>query len=817
MKKFVFIIASVISSFIGNTQVKFFIVNGSITGPGNSPVDAATVFLLKQKDSSIAKSAVSDNQGQYQFNRVQAGKYFISVSAVGFKSFQGNNIELTADDARVQIPVIILVNLPGNLQQVSVVTQRPFVERKIDRLIVNVASSPVYAGQSAYDLLEKSPGVSIDDNGIITINGKQGAQVYIDGKLSYLAGQDLMNYLRSIPSAQLDQIEIMTQPSAKFDAAGNAGILNIKTKKNHADGFNGTITATAIFGYFLKTRDNLTLNWKKNKFNISFNYSFSDYKNFRDAQTSRKYRPDYKTPFTQYLEQYMVNDLRQIPNTPRLSIDYAASKKTNIGMSLAGLFSVNTSHSYGPTDIYDAQNNLTLLEQSYQDTKTSLSHMDFNLNLQQKIGRKGAELDADADYLFYNATTRQESSNYFYDNAHNPFAPFLLNCYLPSHINIYSVKSDFSQPLPGDAKLEAGIKSSYVNINNDAQYQVFDSIQEAWVPAINLINHFIYTENINAAYINASKQLKKKWSIQVGLRAEQTNSRGNELVQQSAFNRSYIQLFPMAYVSYAPNKSNTYSLSYGRRIDRPNYQDLNPFKLVVDQYTFSEGNPFLQPVFSHNIEADYNYKGQVDVLVNYTKTSGLITNVLENVLENNKNITIQTRQNIASRKNIGIALNFNKALTKWWNTSITANLFNNYVDARGSATDTTFSLTTFRIWVSNQFPLKNGWTLDLSAFFLGKRMEGVLIYALPSGSFSFGFSKKILKQKGTLTANMNDPFWMFRGPRVVNDTYTFVSKVTNERENRYCTLTFNYRFGKTFQQKHKNNGSAQDEQNRVGF
>jgi hypothetical protein len=701
---------------------------------------------------------------------------------------------------------------------VSVNIQKPFIERKIDRLIVNVSSSPVNAGQTALDVLEKSPGVSVDDNGNISINGKQGAQIFIDGRINYLAGPDLLNYLRGIPASQLDQVEIMTQPSAKYDAAGNAGILNLKTKKNQYNGFNGSVTINGNFGVYVKSNENLTLNWKKNKFNISANYGISWFNTFNNTYAERGFRTGYNMPFSQYINQFMPNIYKNRPNTPRVTMDYQASKNTSLGMGVSGFFTQNQQFANGTTNVYDSLKNLQRYEVSGQQTKTTVSNLDFNLNLQQKIDKKGKELTVDADYIFYHSPGYQTSDNYFYNQAGTQYAPYLLNSHLPSDIDIYSAKADYSQPLPGNTKLETGVKTSYVRTDNDAQYTVFDTLEKQWVLDAGLINHFIYTENINAGYINFTKQIKKKWTLQLGLRAEQTISKGNELVTNYVFKKNYTKLFPTAYLNYAMNDDNSFTISCGRRIDRPSYLDLNPFKYIIDRYTIRQGNPYLQPVFTNNVELEYNYKGMLDITLNYTKTDGLITTVLDNITQGGDNITTQTRENVDSRRNVGIAVDFDKQVAKWWRIDYTLLLSNNRYTSHATGLDTIYNLTTFRAFINNDFPLKNGWKLNLSAFYLGKRPEGVLIYAQSAGAFSFGGSKKILKDKGTITLNMNDPFGMFWGPVFSNETTTFKSTTTNRRDNRYLSLTFNYRFGKELKiQKRRTDGSAQDEERRVNF
>ena len=262
---------------------------------------------------------------------------------------------------------------------------------------------------------------------------------------------------------------------------------------------------------------------------------------------------------------------------------------------------------------------------------------------------------------------------------------------------------------------------------------------------------------INAAYVNYNRQIKK-WGLQLGLRFENTYSKGNQVKYNQTVTRNYRQLFPTSYISYALNKNNNFGLSYGRRIERPNYQDLNPFIYFLDKYTFREGNPYLTPQFSHNIELSHNYKGQLNTSANFTRTTDIINDVL---LQNDTTkVTFQTKRNIAIRRNIGISISYNKGLTKYWTVSVFTNIFNNFFQGYVNNAYLSTSYTSFLVTLNNQFRFGKGWSGEISGFYRAKTLETGLIVSNPMGVFSLGVGKQLFKNKGTLRLNVRDPLWI---------------------------------------------------------
>jgi hypothetical protein len=778
---------------------------GTVKDGDGKAINSVTVSLLRSKDSSLVKLAVSDKAGTYEFANIKPGKYFISATSVGYaKSFSSF---FDVNEIAVEVPGISLSQKATGLAEVSVQVRRPLVETKIDKMVVNVDASPTNAGNSALDVLEKSPGITVDKDGNISLKGKQGVIVLMDGKQTYLGGQDLANLLRNLPSNQLDQIEIMTQPSAKYDASGNSGIINLRTKKNTLRGFNGSVNLSYIQARYPKSPNSFNFNYRKGKVNVFSNLSYSNWQGFNQITINRNLPGGTARNQETYMKFAMDNF------SARVGLDYSVNKKTSVGFNLNGTY--NPRKNWGTTISKHLDDKKEMLDYNVANSSSKDPWTNFggNLNFRRTFKKPGQEVTADLDYVSYSSKSDQFSNNYQYNPADSlTKQPYLLRGILPQDIFIYTGKIDYATPLGKDGKFEAGLKSSFVKTDNNAPYQYFDTlgVSNTWLKDARS-DHFIYNENVNAAYINYSRQIKK-FGLQLGLRVEDTHSEGNSVENNTRVTKDYIQPFPTAYFSYKKDEKNSFGLSYGRRLDRPNYQDLNPFQRILDQYTYQQGNPYLTPQFTHNIELSHNYKGKLNTTLNYTYTNDIINDILKQ----KGDTTYQVKENIATRRSLGVALSYNAPLTKWWMTSFYFNGFNNHFEGFVNGLPLSVDVTSMMANMSQRFTFPKGWGAEVSGFYRSKSQEGGLIVAEPMGVLNFGASKTVLKNKGTLKLNVSDPFYLqkFHG-------YTkfgpIDADIKSQWDNRRVGLSFSYRFskGQNVQQRRRA-AASQDEQNRVG-
>ncbi|GAC1395767.1 MAG: outer membrane beta-barrel family protein [Sediminibacterium sp.] len=812
MNKIVAMLAAwlIFFSFAGQAQNN---LNGKVAGNvlfGQKNIESASVGLLKEKDSSLVKLAVTDQAGTFRLDKIMAGKYLVVVQAMGYAKYYSETFQLAAGHADHTIHPASLQRVTKDLQGVTVIAKKAFIEQKIDRTIINVDASPSNTGATVLEVLEKSPGISVDKDGNISLKGKQGVMIMMDGKPTYLSSQDLASLLKSMPGSHLDQIEIMTNPPAKFDASGNSGVINIKTKKNKTMGYNGSVSLGYGQGIYPKTDVSTNLNYRNGKFNFFGNASHNYSENFGLLSIMRNFRDINSGSFLTKFDQLADMSRKYNSYGYKTGFDYFMNKKTTLGIVVNGFINGGYEFTDNTTLIKDKDGNLTTRTHTTNDVKADFKNTGLNLNLRHVFDSTGRELTSDVDYINYTSGNNQYLTSHFYDNVGNKKgADELMRGVLPSGIDIFSAKVDYTQPMKSKAKLETGVKSSYVTTDNDAQYANSDGSQ--YVTNTGRSNHFLYKENINAAYVSISKEFSKKWSGLLGLRAENTNMKGSQLTTGQVFTRNYTQLFPTIYISYAMNDKNQFSLNYGRRIDRPNYQDLNPFYYFLDKYTYQVGNPYLNPQFSHNIELNHTYNGFLTTSLNYSTTNDLIQEVLEQI--DSTNTTFVKKSNIARRQNLGASISLGASVTKWWRANIYLNAYHNVFTGVVNGGPIEVAGTTFMTNISNQFTFNKGWGAELSGFYRSTGVEGVLV-ARPMGTLNIAFTKQVLKNKGSLKLVVRDFLYIqqFSGYSKYQNVDVTIHQ---SRDSRVVNLSFNYRFGKGKTAAQRKRGGAGEEQNRV--
>jgi iron complex outermembrane recepter protein len=799
-------------------------ISGVVTDTNAQPVESATASLQRAKDSSLVKVALSDSYGLFEFENLPEGEYFVIVTAVGYTKTNSKRFTVSAN-ANYKIPSFQLQKSAAKtLGAVTVTGKRPLIENKIDRMVVNVEAAPTNAGASALEVLEKSPGVTVSNEGEISLKGKQGVRVMLDGKPTYLSPADLANVLKNLPASALDQIEIMTNPPARYDASGNSGIINIKTKKSLTEGFNGSASIGGTIGLFrsngssnipLRSTNSLNLNYRKGKWNLfgNFNYNYREGKGFLDL-TRRFFEKDGSLNSTS--SSHTDFNFRNINQTVKLGFDYYVNKKNIIGVVVNGfgIFGRPSPSSVQAISRPDGSIESVLATETVN--RNNFLNYSANINYKHTFDSAGREFTADLDYIGYNNDSKTDLFTTIYDRyGGNILGSLTLAGKIPGLINIYSAKADYVHPLKNNFRFDAGFKVSYVKNDNEVKYERNDN---GTMKPDDRSNHFIYRENINAGYVSLNKKWKK-WSAQAGLRIENTIAKGKQITNDSGFTRNYTSLFPTMYVNYEANKTHAFTVSYGRRIERPNYQDLNPFIWFLDSLQYRQGNPYLLPQYANNIELRHTLKGRFTTTINYTITDDVISQLLKQNTE--KRITFLTIDNVARFKNIGLAINAPFTPVKNWNVNLFLNVFNNryegiyYNSFTGNNDPIDISYTSMLVNVSNTISFKKGWSGEVSGWYRGKTIEQLTI-SDPMYFLNLGVQKTIIKGNGTLRLNIRDPFhWQqFRGKTVYSDIDVTIH---NKWDNRNITATFSYRFGKTsVAQARRRTTGATEEQNRAG-
>lgn len=781
----------------------------------NFPIAGATVAIYNVSDTSMEKEVASGAEGVFLIQNLRYGKYFLEITSVGYSTYRSNLFKLSKED-ELNLGDFKLRQSSEILEGIIIAARKPMIENKADKLIYNVGSDVAIATSSAMDVLEKAPGVNVDKDGNISLRGKSGVVVLIDDRPTYMSNTDLANYLKSIPASSLEQLEIMTNPSAKYDAEGNSGIINIKTKKTKKPGLNGNASSSVRYADQFSSSGSLNFNYRKGKTNLFGNYSFSD-NNFKGRQTIKRYFKDSESnDYTSLFDQLGNRTNHFINNNLKVGLDYYINRNTIVGMAVSGY------HTKG--------NHLSLSDSWFREISGSpdsglivrslingiTNNFSANMNLRHNFDSTGRKMTADVDYIIYDKLqTTSVLTKYIFPDGEEWKPVSLLTGKTPATIQIFSAKIDFSLPFKNIGLIETGIKGSRVTTDNDARYS--NRIEDKDVPDYRKSNHFIYQENLMAAYITWNKRINK-WSFQAGVRAENTmafgHQLGNEIIKDSSFKKRYLNIFPTAYVNFNLNKENTFGLNIGRRIQRPNYADLNPFLYFVDEYTYQAGNVYLQPQFTNQAELSYGYKSIIRTALAYNHTSGAITEIIKQ--DAGKKIIYQTKDNVATQT--GITLSTGASLRTGKLLSSNLDFVLNYAKYEGQISPDYFLDTRkwmYTIKLVEQADFGKGWAAEIDGYYYSPMIYGQIAID-KNWRLDGSVEKKILKEKGSIGFSLKDIFnsRKFKGTIKSNNMNVAVTNVSN---NPVAGLSFRYSFGKPIKGlRHYKAGGASDEEGRVG-
>ncbi len=785
--------------FISATSFSQSSLSGNILDETGAGLPFANILLLNGTDSSLVKGTTTDTAGVFQFQRIPKGNYIVSAQMLGYEAWFSESFLL--GEGHKNLPTQRLNSLVEQLGEVSVTAARPLLQVTPNAMVVNVSASALMASGNAHQVLEKSPGITVDQDGNISLKGKSNVLVYIDGKPTYLSNADLVRMLQSTPAESIEKVEIMDNPPAKYDASGNAGIINIVRKRDASLGMNGNVSLNLGYGTFGKATPSLNLNYKGKKLGLFGSYSYNWGKRFNDMSIYRR------IPYgdeTSIFDQKNERDNWVRNNNFRLGADLNLSKTTTVGVMLSGNIGTWDESGFIKTQLAGVYPN----EFDYlnADTRTGndWNNLTYNFNIKQKIGAKG-DLTFDADYVNWGNGNGQLNQSRYFLNDNSAFGdPYDVKTASTTDIDIIALKTDYSVPLTDNLSLETGFKSSNVKTDNELDFR--ERTTGDFIQDLARSNQFSYTENIQAGYVNVSTKFGKKWSVQAGLRGENTYSKGYSATLDSTVTRTYFNVFPSVSASF--NEENQYSLSfsYSRRIDRPNYENLNPFEFFLDQFTFGRGNPFLQPQFTDAYGITYGIKNMVFITLNYNDTKEAITQVL--LQDEEKQATYQTTVNLNRIRNYSVNVAAPVTLTKWWNMNLNLTGFMNKITSpfeEGDQIDQEKFTVTGR--VSNTFSLPKGVKVELMGFYQSPMVWGIFEME-PQYQVDLSASKSF----GPLRAQLsfNDVFNIrdFKGRVYQGDIKTDFG---GKWESRVVRLNLSYAFGNQKVRMNRRRGTASDD------
>ncbi|NNF20503.1 MAG: TonB-dependent receptor [Saprospiraceae bacterium] len=779
-------------------------ISGSVIDHNNLPVIYANVVLYSLIDSSIVKVEYSNETGNYSIKGISSGSYFIGTSYVGYPDAVSPGFDISDSDL-ITLDPIRFEPSSNELEEVTVTAKKPLLEMKPDKMILNVEGSINNSGSDAYTLLRQSPGVMIDNNDNIFMLGKSGLQIFIDGRPTQLNGSDLADFLKTIPSSEIESIEIITNPSSKYEAEGNAGIINIKLLRDKNLGANGSLNTTYSIG-------------QKSRYNTTLRGTYKS-KAWNTYGTVTGYKGADINPFNLYREQQGLSfDQASIGNdswngfNSRAGVDYILNEKSTFG------FLANLSKSQGhhvqntESDIFKTGSSLidsTLVAMSDNESDRSNWNINGNYKYSDKQNRS---LNIDVDYGKYSRTREAFQPNTYFGAGGMILSTKDFFTYTPTDIEIATAKLDFEQDFL-NGRLQFGAKVANVITDNVFDfYNVYDENRELDTERS---NDFRYSELVYASYANYSMKINDL-SLQAGLRIEHTNSEGhltalipseNELVE-----RSYTDLFPSFGLTYQLNEKNRFQLNYSRRLNRPSYQDMNPFRSRLDELTFEQGNPFLNPEYSSTLQVSHSWNYKLTTSFSYSHTRDLITRVTDTTELKSAFITWL---NLADQYTYSISVSAPLPITEWWNsyTSITGVRTLNKADfGEGKFID--LSANTFSAYSQHSFSIPGGYMAELSGWYNSPSLWGGTFMMNEMWSVDFGVQKKFLDDRLTVKASVSDVF-KSTGWSGTSDFGALYLNVDGQNDSRRFKLNLAYRFGNQQVKARKRNTGLEEESKRI--
>jgi iron complex outermembrane receptor protein len=783
-------------------------VSGSLLNEQGKPMDYATVTLLRAKDSSVVKGTLTNDAGKYTIDHIAPGSYIVAATTVGYQKTCSAAFTVTSGQSTVTVPAIKMQLGSRSLQTVTITAAKPLIERKLDRTVMNIENSVLAAGNSALEILERAPGVTIDKDDNISLKGKQGVTVMINDKLTYMSAAQLATMLKATDASTIQSIEIITNPSAKYDAAGNSGIINIKLKKNRQIGTNGSLSLGVVQGARFRDNTSLSLNHKQGNLNVFGTFSRGDAKRRNLLDIDRIVdSADTRTFFKQ--NSSLINTVHY--NNYRFGADYATSSKNTLGFVINGDYT----NEYGNNESTTHIGTTPAADASYQNTgsyiKQTYRNFAANINDKLQLDTNGQELSIDLDYSKFRNGSDAKYDTYFFNPGGVPTGqpPMLIRNQTPSTITIYTQKADYALPLTKSIKLETGVKLSSVKTDNDLQAQINSG--DTFINDTSRTNRFVYDEKVSAAYLNLSKTYKNT-SVQAGVRAERTSSTGNLITKSQIVKRHYLDFFPSLFINHTLSDKHEVGISYSRRIDRPGYDQLNPFRFYLDQYTYEQGNPFLKPQYTNAFELSYTYNKTINVTLGYSRTTDVSTEII--LTDTISKASYQTRLNLNRQDSYNININSPYTIAKWWtgNVNLTA-YYQQFKSDSLLGANLNMGKATFQIRSTQTFLVAKGYKAEVSGNYQSAQAFGIFNIK-PQYSVDAGISHSFYNKKMNLKLAISDIFNTRRN-RVSSHYQSVNLDVMNKNDTRVGRLTFTYNFGNNKIKARQHQTGADDEKSRV--
>ncbi len=782
------------------------LLRGSIVEENGQAVGFANVAVIETASGKVVTGAIADLDGLFQIKTPAAGQYRLKVNGLGYLEYLSPSFDIARANASKDFGKLQLKPDVQTLREVQVQALRPTVTTHPDKMVVSVENTAMAAGNTAFDVLAKSPGVWVDQDGNIQLNGKGGVQVMLNGRQSYLSGKELQSLLQGMAAENLKDLEIITNPSSRYDAEGASGIININLKKGKETGMHGSVYGGYQYNSLSTFTSGAEISHKKGNWSSFGSVNLNDRMRYRDMEMDRVFmgKEGSLAKFTQKGYQQM----ERLEPSLRLGTDYDLNENHSVG-GFANFYLSENEMAFNTASVLRTEQNRYI--DATNTSKGNYANKTSNVHYMGKLDTVGTQLSADLDYVRIDNTEKASFLNTFAPalNA-TPDSMQLLRNENPARYNIYAAKVDFTKQLSKAAKLELGAKASHVTSDNELRF--FEMNDEQETQDSKRSNHFIYKENIYAAYASLSATLSDAWSLQAGLRAEQTNSSGNSLTKREKNDRSYLNFFPTLFVQQQVNENYQVGYKYSRRISRPYYENLNPFIFYVDPYSYIQGNPKLRPQYINSFEMTHTYQQRYNLVLGYALTKDFIGEVPEQNAETN--VTVFQQRNIRDLKSANATLVAPiKVSDKWEISNNLTGMYQQYTTmAQGEAVvKDQFSVIAN---TNHTLLLPHGFRMEASANYQSAMVFG-LYNISPQAWLDAGIKRSFLDDKLSVSLNVSDIFksrWMVVDSEMNGNKNT----ITQYQGQQDVRLNLNYRFSKGAKFEAKKRNTNLEELNRTG-
>jgi len=799
---FLLIILSVISSFSASAQSD---INGRIMDNYDYGVAFANVLLLNGNDSAFVKGAVTDEDGYYTLANIPTGSYLIESYMIGFSKSYSTLLNVEKG-INIQLDPIILAEESQELEEVVIKADKPLYEMEMGKMVVNVPSSITSAGQSVIDVLEKSPGVLVNrQNNTFALNGKDGVIVLMNGKRSRMPISAVYQLLDGLNAGDVEKIEIMTVPPSKYDADGDAGFINIITKKGGDVGTNGSVMANLGYGSGPRAGTSLNLSHQAKKLSFYTNYSFNYNESEQPAYFHREGANDFESTISS-TESFRNTD--RTTHNFQFGIDYSITDKTIIGALISGYANRFNMNSDAIADFNYSVSPDTLVNVKTEETN-QWKHLMGNINLQHTF-KKGQVLSANLDYLTYNNSNPSQYYNQYYVDQNTLIRDENSRISKDTPIDIWVAKLDYTSTFIDKITLETGIKGAFTSLINEIVYE--EKIGEDWIVGEDFSSYADLTEDVLAAFSSVNVKFDEKTTLNAGLRYEYTKTLLNTIEEQGAVDRKYGDIFPTVFISRKLNENNVLQFSYGRRITRPTFNEMAPFVIFMDPYSYFSGNADILPTYTHNIKGDYSFKNYI-FSVQYSHDNNVIFR-FQPEYDPETNVMALRTENVDRRETVSSTISLPFQVTEWW--EMQNNMSGNWQRISTQTESGLYQRDQYgmQINTTQTFKLPKKFTVELSGFYMSPTINGYFNW-LARGSVNLGIQKEF-KNEAVLRFSCNDIFETTRLRWNSGGDTDFIFDGHIQFDKRIFTITYTQKFGnKKIKGVRKHTVGSEEERRRV--